>query len=231
MTVKNTEVNNGLEAWCRLNATYDSHNKGCQRIRLQYLLQPKRAESILQTTEPVERWECHVKEHEQRFETLDEDVKIGVILALTPPQVQNHCHLNSHILKSYAQVRTMLFDYCRARADTAASDTHGSLDAGQRQRQERQRRQEGQRQRQEKAKAAKTRRTKTTTRRAKAKRKPMPKRLSTFLDTVFSAKSGDTRRRIAGGMRAPRAGRTRHLWRRRPRQLRTLRPSHRSLGR
>ena len=51
---------------------------------MQYLLLPKRAESILQTTEPVERWECHVKEHEPRFETLDEDVKIGVILALTP---------------------------------------------------------------------------------------------------------------------------------------------------
>ena len=30
--------------------------------------------------------------------------------------------MNSHILKSYAQVRTMLFDYCRAQADTAAGD-------------------------------------------------------------------------------------------------------------
>ena len=29
---------------------------------------------------------------------------------------------NSHILKSYAQVKTMLFDYCRAQADTAAGD-------------------------------------------------------------------------------------------------------------
>ena len=31
-------------------------------------------------------------------------------------------------------------------------------------------------------------------------------------------------------MRAPRAGRTLHLWRRRSRQLRTLRPNHQSLG-
>ena len=117
VTVKNTEVNNGLEAWRGLNATYDSNNKGRQRVRLQ----PKRAESILQTTEAVERWECDVREYEQRFgKTLDEDVKIGVILALAPLQVQNHCHLNSHILRSYAQVRTMLFDYCRAQADTDA---------------------------------------------------------------------------------------------------------------
>ena len=54
--------------------------------------------------------------------TLDEDVKIGVLLALAPPQLQNHCHSNSHILKSYAQVRTMLLGYCRAQADTAAGD-------------------------------------------------------------------------------------------------------------
>ena len=75
------------------------------------------------STETVERWECDVREYEQRFgETLDEEVKIGVILALARSQVQNHCHLNDHILQSYAQVRTMLFDCCRAQADTAAGD-------------------------------------------------------------------------------------------------------------
>ena len=62
-----------------------------------------------------------MREYEQRFgNNLDEDVKIGVTLALALPQVQNHCHLNAHILMSFAQVRTMLFDFCRAQADTAA---------------------------------------------------------------------------------------------------------------
>ena len=132
VTVKNTKVNNELEAWRGSNATYDSNNNGRQRVRMQYLLQPKRDESIPQTTEAVERWECDVREYEQRFgKTLDEDVKIGVILPLAPFQVENHCHWNSHILKSYAQVRTMLLDYCRAQAGTAAGCcTFGSLDAG-----------------------------------------------------------------------------------------------------
>ena len=81
---------------------------------MQFSLQPKRAESILQTIETVESWECDVREYEQRFgKTLDEDVKIGVKLPWPPPQVQNHCHLNSHILKSYPQLITMLFDCCR----------------------------------------------------------------------------------------------------------------------
>ena len=120
----------------------------------------------------------------------------------------------------------MLFDYCRAQADTAAGDVapmdlsmlgkvKGKKGKGDK---------KGEGKGKKKRKQPRRERTKTTTRRAKAKGKPMPKRLSTFLDTVFSAKSGDTRRRIAGGTRAPRAGRTRHLWRRRPRQLRTLRP-------
>ena len=82
VTVTSTEVNNGLEVRRGLNDAYDSSNKGRQRVRMQYLLQPNRAESILQTTETVERWECYVREHEQIFgKTLDEDVKIGVILA------------------------------------------------------------------------------------------------------------------------------------------------------
>ena len=96
VTVKNTVFNNGLEAWRGLNAAYDSNNEGRQRVRMQYLLEPKRAESILQTTESVERWACDVRDYEQGFgKTLDEDVKIGVTLALAPPQVRNHCHLNS----------------------------------------------------------------------------------------------------------------------------------------
>ena len=55
---------------------------------------PDTAENVpLQTTEAVERWECDRREYEQRFgKTLDEDVRIGVILALAPPQVQNHCY-------------------------------------------------------------------------------------------------------------------------------------------
>ena len=80
---------------------------------MQQLIQPKRAESILWMTEPVERQECDVREYEQRCgKTLDVDVKTGVILALAALQVQDHCHLNSHVLRSCAQVRTIFFDYC-----------------------------------------------------------------------------------------------------------------------
>ena len=103
VTVEKTANNNGREAWRGFNVAYDSNNKGRQRVRKQYMLQPKRSESIQQTTEAVERWECEAREYEQRFgKTLDQDVKIGVILALAPLQVQNHCQLHSHILKSYA---------------------------------------------------------------------------------------------------------------------------------
>ena len=78
VTVKNTEANNGPKAWRGLNSAYDNSTKGRQRVRMQYLLQPKRSESVLQTTESVERWECDVREYEQRFgKNLGEDVKIA----------------------------------------------------------------------------------------------------------------------------------------------------------
>ena len=112
-----------------MNCTHDSNSKGRQPVRMQYLLQPNRAESILQTTEAVERWECDVREYEQRFgKTLDEDVKIGVILALHAEPLP----LELAYPESYAQVRMMLFDCCRVQADTAAGDAvpMGSFDAG-----------------------------------------------------------------------------------------------------
>ena len=156
---------------------------------MQYPSQPKRAESILQTTETVERWECDVREYEQRFgKMLDEDVKIGVILA---PQVENRCHLNSHILKSYAQVRTMLFDYCRAQTDTPPTMLYPWIS--------RRLAKEAKARKARKAKAtrkvkvkAKARKAKTTKmRRTKTKARTIPKLLNTLVDTVFTAKVGD----------------------------------------
>ena len=68
---------------------------------MQNLLPPKRSDAGAHTTLTVERWEFDVREYEARFGNAL-DVKIGVILALAPPSVQNYCHLSSHILKSCA---------------------------------------------------------------------------------------------------------------------------------
>ena len=69
---------------------------------------------------------------------LVEDVKIGVILALAPSQVQIHCNLNSHTLRSCSEVRTLLFEYCRAQTDLASGGVVplDFLDVGQRRGQE-----------------------------------------------------------------------------------------------
>ena len=107
--------------WDELSET-SSHR--CDK-RMEYLLQPKRSDAVGRTTETVKRWVCDVRDYEQRFgKAIDEDVKIGVTLALVPLSGQNHCHWNLHILKSYAQVRTMLCDYCRAQADVTSSEMH-----------------------------------------------------------------------------------------------------------
>ena len=90
---------------------------------MQYLLQPKRSDAVAPIDRRSNAGSVTWREYEQKFgNALDEDVKIGVFLALTPPSVQNHCHSNSHILKSNTHVSTMLFDCCRAQADVAASE-------------------------------------------------------------------------------------------------------------
>ena len=66
VTLKITQVNNILEDWRGLNATYDSNRKGRQRVRMQEMVQPKRSDAVAQTTETVERWKCDVSEYEQR---------------------------------------------------------------------------------------------------------------------------------------------------------------------
>ena len=190
VTVKNRAVNNGLEAWRGLNAAYDSDKIGRQRVWLQYLLQPKRSESIQQTTEAVERWERDVRQYEQRFgKTLDEDVKIGTTLALAPPQVLNHCHLNSHILKSHAHVRTMLFDYCRAQANTTARDVVpmdlSMLGTGKKGKGNKRGKGKG-----KKGESDKDEKGKDKDKKGKGKVRSMPKRMSTLLGTVSTAKLG-----------------------------------------
>ena len=55
----NAQMYLALALLCKGRAlvTVNSNHEGRQRVRMQYLLQPKRAELILQATEAVERWE------------------------------------------------------------------------------------------------------------------------------------------------------------------------------
>ena len=123
-----------------------------------------------------------------------EDVKIGIIFALAPLQVQNHCHLNSYILRSYAQVRTMLFDHCRAQADTAAGDAVpmdlsmlGEGGRGKKGNSDKKGKGKGKGKKGESNKDEKDKGKKGNGKSSRTKSKP-----STLLDTVFNVKVGDT---------------------------------------
>ena len=84
----------------------------------------------------------------------------------------------------------MLFDYCQTQADTPAGDVVpmdlSILGKGR-----------GKKGKGKKSESSKGEKDKD------GDKKAMPKRPSTFLDTVLSARPGRMRRRIAGGMRVP----------------------------
>ena len=84
-TVKNVTGSNGLDAWRALCALYDPGSRGRQRVRMQQLLQPRKPEQVAQAVEAVERWKYDIREYETKFnKQLDDDVKIGDILAMSP---------------------------------------------------------------------------------------------------------------------------------------------------
>ena len=83
------------------------------------------------TREVVERWKKDVRDYETKFaKAPDEDVKIGVILDLAPPSVQQRLHLNANELKTYAQVRRLVLDYVEAEGDQGFEVGDGGGAAG-----------------------------------------------------------------------------------------------------
>mgnify|MGYP002809519574 CR=1 FL=1 len=110
-TVKNVTGNNGLDAWRAMCALYDPGSRGRQRVRSSLRSQSK-------SRRPLSAWEYDIREYETKFnKQLDDDVKIGVILAMSSIAVENHCHLNAPDLKTYGAVRLVVMEYCLAQVD------------------------------------------------------------------------------------------------------------------
>ena len=140
-----------------------------------------------------------MKEYEQRFgKNLDEDVKIGDILVLAPPQVQNQYHTNSHILKSYGGSGRCCSTTAEHKRALPLVMLYPWTSLCWVEARKKERRQEGQRQRQKakckgkKGQGESSEDGKTEAKASRAKAKSTPKQLSTSQDTAFSAKPGTT---------------------------------------
>ena len=133
-----------------------------------------------------------MKKKEQRFgKPLNEDVKMGVVLALAQPEVQKDSHIpESHTLvkKCFSTVTQHKWMQALVRLGKRKGRSKKSNRDKKR----------------AKARTGKARKgTEMKTKKTRAKAKPMPQRLNTLLDVVSFAKpAGHQKKRISGGMKA-----------------------------
>ena len=114
----------GLEAWRKLHRRYDPSTGGRRRALLRQVLTPQKCSKIEELSSSIELWEEAVRQFEQRRRPdgsraqLDDDIKIAVLEAMCPPDLEKHLQLSRHRLSTYEEVRAELSNYLETRAGT-----------------------------------------------------------------------------------------------------------------
>ena len=76
----------------------------------------------------LETWEQQVRDYEKRFlKVVDVDLRVGILLELSPDNVREHVHVNSDRYDTYESVRDRLASYLDAKS-TDADDAAAPMD-------------------------------------------------------------------------------------------------------
>ena len=106
---------NGLEAWRRLNSRFSPKSlvRGFQmKAKLSI---PPACPSVDKVRECILSWESEVRRYvDMSGKSFDDDDKIGALIQIVPPQVQNHIRLNPEKADTYDNLRKLVFAYAAA---------------------------------------------------------------------------------------------------------------------
>ncbi|CAE7245381.1 unnamed protein product [Symbiodinium sp. CCMP2592] len=111
----------GLEAWRKLHRRYDPSTGGRRRALLRSVLAPQKCQRIEDLSSAIELWEEAVRQFEARRRPdgtraqLDEDIKVAVLEAMCPSDLEKHLQLSRHRLTTYEEVRGELASYLETR--------------------------------------------------------------------------------------------------------------------
>ena len=75
---------NGIEAWHRLHATYDPRTTTDSSVSIQRIINPVKGKDAGTTKAALEKFETDVREHEAKFETVPESLKVAGLKNLIP---------------------------------------------------------------------------------------------------------------------------------------------------
>ena len=119
--VRSSGRNNGLEAWRRLNRRFDPATGGRRKALLRSVLSPNKVVKLEDLSAALETWEETVRQFEQRRKpdgtrtVLDGDIKVAVLEALCPVELEKHLQLNRSRLVDYDEVRAEVVSYLETR--------------------------------------------------------------------------------------------------------------------
>ena len=106
---------NGLEAWRRLVNRFAPRSAVKGYLMKSKLHQPQPCPSMEKVRDAILAWESEVRRYtDMSGKNLDDDDKIGALIQIVPPQVQNHIRLNPEKAEAYDDLRKLIFSYAAA---------------------------------------------------------------------------------------------------------------------
>ena len=114
---------NPLEAWRRRQKRYDPTTRGRTRNLQRTIISPGRC-SLLELQAGIERWESHVSRYEKKLkDKLDDEIKLAILGALVPAELEKHLMLNSNRLRTFEGARLDIMTYVEAKIGSMIRDS------------------------------------------------------------------------------------------------------------
>lgn len=110
----------GLEAWRKLTRRYDPQVAGRSKNMLKNVLNPPQCKAA-EMLAGMEQWEqlcrryCGRKGADGKRRELPEDILMGILQEMGPPELRTHLYLNSQKFKTYLEMRNEIVSFLEAK--------------------------------------------------------------------------------------------------------------------
>ena len=110
--VRNTSMENGLEAWRKLHKRYNPSNPTRALQLLREAIHPQQPKGLEEVEGCIDRWETTLRRLERDFkETLSDKLKIAVALNFCPDDLQASILRNAEFMNNYTELKEKITSF------------------------------------------------------------------------------------------------------------------------
>ena len=113
-TAVRNAARNGIAAWHRLHANYDPRTTTDSSVSIQKIMNPVKGKDAASTKAALEKFETDIREHEAKFETVPDSLKVAGIKNLIP-EAWFEQHFKGTIYKDYAEAKARVLNIANDR--------------------------------------------------------------------------------------------------------------------